>query len=132
MTRQIIILRLIGALFILSGLFTINFFLHARGASPLSLAGAAFYLAAMVAVGAGLLWRRSWARLGAMVALLYKTFQIIFITVHDAQMMGGHALDTLSKLAPYLPMVPIILLLLGAIYWLAKPATAELFRHRND
>jgi hypothetical protein len=128
MTRQILILRTIGALFLLSGLFTLTFFTRAGGASPLAIGGAALYLVAMVAIGAGLLCRHPWARTGAIVAILYKTCQVIFFTIHDAQMMGRHSLDTLSRLAPYLPMVPIVALLLTAAYWLTRPATAELFR----
>jgi hypothetical protein len=128
MTRQLLILRTIGAFFLLSGLFTLTFFTRAGGAPPLAIAGAALYLVVMVAIGAGLLCRHPWARVAAIVAILYKTCQVIFFTIHDAQMMGRHSLDTLSRLAPYLPMIPIVALLLTAVYWLTRPATAELFR----
>ncbi len=128
MTRQLLVLRLIGGFFLLSGLFTLTFFTRAGGASPLALFGAALYLTVMVATGIGLLFRQTWARFAAIVALLYKAFQFLYVATRDARVMGSHSLDTLSTLAPYLTMVPITLLLAAAIHWLAKPSTGELFR----
>ena len=91
-----------------------------------------FYMVAMIGIGIGLLCRRPLARPAAIIALLYKTFQFLYVATREARVMGKHSLDPLSTLAPYLTMVPIAALLLATIHWLAKSSTRELFRRGND
>jgi hypothetical protein len=128
MTRQLLILRIISGFFLVTGLFTATFFLHAGGESPLAIGGAAVYLAAMLAISFGLLGRRPWSRHAAIIALLYKTAQFLVIAIRDARAMGAHSLDTWSRLIPLLTMVPILVLYLSAIRWLCNASTRDLFR----
>ena len=128
MKKQIIILRLISALFVVSGIATLSTFLWAKlnlmlilyllGNSILSLA-----------VAVGLIKRYQWARWLAMVLMTIGLAKSVVGAFKDIQLIAARSPDLITSVL-WIAAVPVWAVIASLIWWLAKSSTKLLFNSK--